>query len=180
MSFRCAGNPAGVQERDATRQYFRRWPRSEEPAQLLRPENQCSTPWGEPNHGPCDKCDGAGTVPYSCASCVERGAEPDCPACHGRVSYTATCPTCEGDGRISRHAREGVSVFSSIEGLYHYLAERGGNGDDCVVLELEGELTDDIDLDADAGALLVRPTRIVRTHPFDDELFESKRGREAA
>lgn len=77
---------------------------------------------------------------------------------------------------VDRDCRDGVSAFPSIEGLYRYLAERGADGDgDCVVLELEGELTGDRDLDADAGALLIRPTRVVATRPFDQDVFEALR-----
>ncbi len=63
--------------------------------------------------------------------------------------------------------RDGVNVFPSIEGLYRFIDEREADGDGCVVLELEGELTHDRDLDPDAGAVLVRPTKIVATHRFD-------------
>lgn len=169
------GHPAAV-SKPRSQHYFRRFPASEDPAQLLRPENQCSTPWGEPEHGPCDKCRGAGTVQYRCRSCLETGASPECPSCGGRARFTDVCPSCEGDGTIDRDWRDGVSVFPNLAGLYRYLAERDAGGDgDCVMLELEGELTGDRDLDADAGALLIRPTRIVARHPFDHERFEARR-----
>lgn len=70
-----------------------------------------------------------------------------------------------------------MSAFPSLEGLYRYLAERGVDGD--FVLELEGELTGDRDLDADAGALLVRPIRIVATRPFDHEASAARRAEQA-
>lgn len=149
------------------RRYFHSWPADDDPAQLLDSENQYSTPWGEPDHGPCDKCEGTGETKYRCRSCIERGALADCPACGGRIEFVGVCPSCEGDGQIDRTKREGVSVFPSIEGLYRYIGERGGDGDGSVVLELEGELTGDRDLDADAGAVLIRPTRVVARHPFD-------------
>jgi len=158
--------PTGV-----TQRYFRQWPADEDPAQLLDPQNQWSTPWGESDHGPCDKCGGDGTARYRCCSCLERGPEPNCPACHGRVEFTDTCPTCDGDATINRTRRPGVSVFPSIEGLYRYLAEQADAEPPDRILELEGELTDDRDLDADTGALLVRPTRIVATHPVDHARF---------
>jgi hypothetical protein len=34
--------------------YFRAWDRDEDPSKLLDPSQQYSTPWGEPDHGPCD------------------------------------------------------------------------------------------------------------------------------
>lgn len=151
--------------------YFRRWSSDEDPKELLRPENQCSTPWGEPDHGPCDKCRGQGTTRYRCRSCLERGAEADCPACGGRIELDDVCPACEGDGRIDRTKRDGVSVFPSLEGLCEYIAEREAGTEGQVAVELEGRLTGDRDLDADAGALLIRPTRVVATHPFDEALL---------
>ncbi len=123
------------------RRYFRRSPAGEDPAHLLQPDNQQSTPWGEPDHGPCDKCRGAGTTRYRCRSCLERGAEPSCPACGGRVEFADVCPACEGDGTIDRTRRDGVSVFPSTEGLHRYVVERGAGTEGYVVVELEGELT---------------------------------------
>jgi DnaJ-class molecular chaperone len=137
---------------------------------LLRPDHQYSTPWGAPDCGPCDKCGGAGITRYACRSCLERGADRDCPACHGSARFTDTCPACEGDGQIDRTTRDGVSVFPSFEGLSRYIAERDAETAGCIVLELEGELTGDVDLDADAGALLIRPTRVVGALPFENAL----------
>jgi hypothetical protein len=147
--------------------YFRRWPADEDPGELLKPENAVSTPWGEPDHGPCDKCAGEGRTRYRCRSCLERGADADCPACGGRIEFVDVCPTCEGSGRIDRTTREGMSVFPSIEGLRRYLHERDAElvGYEAVVLE--GELTGDRDLDADAGAVLIQPTRVVGLSPLE-------------
>src|SRR5436190_2873312 len=149
------------------RSYFRCWPVDEDPAALLRPDRQYSTPWGAPDCGPCDKRQGSGTTAYACRSCLERGADNACPACHGRVEFSGECPVCEGDGQIDRTTRDGVSVFPSFEGLYRYLAEREAETAGYVILELEGELTGDVDLDADAGAVLIRPTRVIGALPFD-------------
>jgi hypothetical protein len=156
--------------------YFRRWSATEDPEQLLEPENQWSTLWGAADHGPCEKCDGRGTVLYRCLSCLERTADSTCPACAGRVEFRDVCPSCEGDGTIDRTRRRGVSVFPAVDGLYRYIAERDAEAEDCVV-ELEGELTGDRDLDADAGAVLIRPTRIVGLHPFDYARFRALRAR---
>jgi hypothetical protein len=137
-----------------------------DPAELLRPENGFSTPWGAPEHGPCDKCRGEGVTHYRCRSCLERGADPQCPACRGRVEFADVCPACEGDGEIDRTTRIGVSVFPSIEGLVRYLSERKVDTAGCHVVALAGELTGDRDLDADAGALLIKPTRVLGEHPL--------------
>ncbi len=165
-----AARPGGPQR------YFRCWPRDRDPRALLRPDEQESTPWGEPEHGPCDKCEGAGTVQYRCRSCLDVAA-PECPACAGRTQFVDVCPTCEGDGQIDRTRRDGVSVFPSTDGLYHYIAERGAGADGQELLELEGDLTGDRDLDADAGALLIRPTRVVGVHPFDGARLATVRQR---
>jgi len=157
--------------------YFRRYDADEDPQELLRPENQRSTPWGDSGEGPCDKCEGRGRVRYECKSCLEAGADTECPACAGRVRFEDVCPACEGDGMIDRTTRDGVSVFPSLIGLLRYLIERDTNLSGVVILELEGELTGDRDLDADAGALLVRPTRILARHPIDQEMVGNLRRR---
>ena len=157
--------------------YFRRWPEDRDPAELLDPENQVSTPWGSADHGPCDKCGGSGESDYECLSCLEGGADDDCPACGGRVRFRDRCPTCEGDGEIDHTEREGVSVFPSRAGLLRYLVEREVDLDGAVILEFEGESTSELDLDADAGAMLVRPTRIVATHSIDGGEVEEVRRR---
>ena len=152
--------------------YYHLWSADQDPAELLLRENQCSTPWDAPDHGPCDKCDGTGATTYRCRSCIAGSARDDCPACGGRIEFEDICPACEGDGEITRTRRNGVSVFPSIEGLYCYMAERDADGAGCVLLELAGRRTADLDLDADAGALLIRPTRVLALHPFDVEHLE--------
>jgi hypothetical protein len=147
--------------------YFRRCPVDADPQGLLEPENQVSTPWGEADHGPCDKCNCTGRVRYRCRSCLELGARHDCPACGGRVEFEDVCPTCEGDGKIDRTKRDGVSVFPSLEGLRRYLVERDVDLSGCDAVVLEGELTGDRDLDADAGALLIRPRRVLGICPLE-------------
>ncbi len=154
------------------RTYFHSCPVGAEPESLLDPANQFTTPWGEPNHGPCDKCAGDGSVRYECKSCLEDGADADCPSCEGRVHFEGVCPPCEGQGVIDRTKRRGIAVFPSRAGLYRYLAERDADVGDRVLVELEGELSEDVDLDADAGALLVHPTRIVAVQPLDAALLD--------
>ncbi len=70
-----------------------------------------------------------------------------------------------------------MSVFPDEEGLYRYMLDRGADFEDCVVVELEGHESEDEDFDADEGALLVIPTRIVDARPVDeDRLREAKAG----
>ncbi len=118
--------------------------------------------------GRCDKCGGEGRTWHECASCEENGADDDCPSCQGELRYRDECPACEGSGTITDAARRGVSVFPDEEGLYRYMLERGADVEGCVVVELEGHQSEDEDFDADEGALLVIPTRIVETRPVDE------------
>ena len=158
--------------------YFHRCAADSDPQKLLEPENQYSTPWGSADHGPCDKCGRSGEVEYRCRSCLERGAEPGCPACGGAVSSQGVGPTCEGNGEITRTKRRGISVFPTLYGLLRYLAERDTElADDDVVVELEGERSDDLDLDADSGAMLVHPARIVAVHEVESERYDEVRRR---
>ena len=95
-----------------------------DPDDLLRPERQFSTPWGDSDDGECDKCSGSGRCHYRCLSCIEKVPSHSCPACGGRVEFEDLCPACEGSGEITRTKRAGVSVFPTAAGLYRYLAER--------------------------------------------------------
>lgn len=146
-----------------------------DPQSLLDPARQFTEPWGGHDHGPCDKCGGEGTALYECRSCLERGAVADCPACQGRVRFRETCPACLGSGEIGHTRRRGVAVFPAREGLYRYLAERDAEVAGKMVVELEGELSEERDLDADTGALLLLPRRLVATQPLDTELIAAIR-----
>jgi hypothetical protein len=118
--------------------------------------------------GRCDKCDGSGETWHECESCKAHGrGRPDCPSCRGEMRYPGECPACEGSGEIDDTSRDGVSVFPEEEGLYRYMVARDADFEGCVVVELEGEPSEDEDFDADEGALLVKPTRIVRTKDVD-------------
>jgi hypothetical protein len=159
------------------RRFFHCCSAEPDPERLLDPDSQLTEPWGCSDHGRCDKCGGAGTTLYECRSCIEAGAASECPACQGRVRYRETCPVCLGDGLIEHTRRRGVAVFPTREGLYRYLAERGARVEGKVVVELEGRLSDERDLDADAGALLVHPERLVEVLPLDTELIAEIRAR---
>jgi len=160
------------------RTFFHCHPAEEDPGVLLDPGEQVTEPWGEPEHGPCDKCEGKGTAVYECFSCLEAGSEPDCPACQGRVRFEQTCPTCQGSGEIHRTQRQGIAVFPTREGLYRYLAwKNDASIEGKVVVELAGKLSDDCDLDADHGALLVFPEELVSVEPLDAEVVRAIRDR---
>ena len=155
--------------------YFRLHPADDDPQELLEPENQVSKPWGGADHGPCDKCGGTGRTTFRCASCSKQ-ADPRCESCHGEVEFEGECPTCRGTGEITESERRGVSVFPDVDGLYRYMVERDSDMADSVVVELEGKQSDDVDFDADEGALLVFPTRIVGATRPDRRRIEQIRG----
>lgn len=159
------------------RTYFRCHSSREDHGELLDPDHQVTEPWGSPDHGRCDKCGGAGTAVYECFSCMEDGSDRDCPVCQGRVRFEQTCPACQGSGEINQTRRHGIAVFPSRAGLYRYLAEKGAEVEDSVVVELEGPVSDDLDLDADEGALLIHPRRVVGVEPLDAEVVRSIRAR---
>jgi hypothetical protein len=125
--------------------YFRLHPEDEAPEELLQPENQVSRPWGGADHGRCEKCGGTGRI---------AGRE---------------CPSCKGTGEVTESERRGVSVFPSADGLYRYMLRRDADMAGSIVVELEGNESDDVDFDADEGALLVFPTRIIHTADLDEE-----------
>ncbi len=87
------------------------------------------------------------------------------------VRWEDACPVCRGSGVIDGDPRHGVSVFPTVEGLYHYMLAKDADLD-CVILELEGERSDDVDFDADQGAQLVIPTFILSCAPVDRGLLE--------
>jgi len=148
-----------------------------DPAELLDSEQHFTEPWGSAGHGRCDKCGGAGQADYRCLSCLERGREPECPACRGRVEFLGACPACEGSGEINRTRRRGIAVFPSREGLYRYLVERDAELGGKVIVEIAGQPSEDLDLDADCGALLVFPEQIREVRPLDLDLAASVRRR---
>ena len=159
------------------RTYFHCCALDDDQQQLLDPSRHFTEPWGSSDHGGCDKCRGLGEVDYACGSCLERGAEPDCPACQGRVEFRGTCPACEGSGRIDRTRRRGLAVFPTREGLYRYLVERDAELEGRAVVELAGTLSPDLDLDADSGSLLLFPERVLESRPLDLEIADSLRRR---
>jgi hypothetical protein len=165
---------------DGTHTYFHCCSAGTDLSRLLDPDRQVAEPWGAHGHGRCDKCGTAGVALYECRSCLERGPRSDCPACQGRVRFRETCPACLGDGHIDHTCRAGIAVFPAREGLYRYLAEKNASVEGKVVVELEGRLSDERDLDADAGALLLLPEHVVEAAPLDRGLIAAIRERLAS
>jgi hypothetical protein len=155
---------------------FRMNPSSEDASRLLRKEGHWTEPWGSSEDSErCDKCEGSGRTGYECWSCLLTGARADCPVCSGKVRWEGECPVCRGSGRVDGSPRHGVSVFPTAEGLYHYMLAKEAEVSECVVVELEAEPADDVDFDADQGAMLVIPTRIIGCAPVDLGLAERVR-----
>ena len=141
--------------------YFRLHPEDEDPQGLLEPENQVSKPWGGVDPGRCEKCGGSGRATFK----------------FGHEEYEGDCPACKGSGEVTDSERRGVSVFPEPDWLYSYMLRRDSDVDGSLIVELEGERSDDVDFDADEGALLVFPTRIIEAAPLDRErIAELKRG----
>lgn len=150
---------------------FRMNPSAEDPARLLSDEGQWTEPWGSSADGAsCDRCDGAGRVSHECWSCRLTGARGSCPVCSGRVRWEATCPVCRGSGRVDGKPRHGVSVFPTVEGLYHYMLVKDADLAECVIVELEAEPAEDVDFDGDQGAMLVIPTEVLGCAGVDRRL----------
>jgi hypothetical protein len=63
-----------------------------------------------------------------------------------------------------------VSVFPTVEGLYRYMLATDADVDDCLIVELDADPADDVDFDADQGAMLVIPRRIMGCASVDQEL----------
>jgi hypothetical protein len=161
--------------------WFRMNTASEDPRELLTEANQWTEPWGSSDDGaPCDKCGGRGRTTHECWSCKLAGARRSCPVCHGTVRWEAECPVCRGDGRVDGRPRHGVSVFPRLEGLYHYMTVKGADLEGCVIVEVEGERSPDVDFDADQGAVLVIPSVILGCRDVDPEFAEQIRARTGA
>jgi hypothetical protein len=145
----------------------------QEPQRLLAEEGRWTEPWGGSEHGTrCGKCGGSGTVAHQCWSCLLTGAAGSCPVCAGKVRWEDRCPVCRGSGETDGEPRYGVSVFPTVEGLYYYMNETEAELEGCLVVELDAEAADDVDFDADQGAMLVIPTRILGCEPVDPDLIE--------
>ena len=152
----------------------------EDPAELLAQENQCTEPWGGSEHGsPCDKCEQLGSTDHRCWSCLLTSPSADCPACAGALRWHDVCPVCRGSGVVDGAPRHGVSTFPKLEGLYHYMLARGTDLEDCLIVALDAHRADDVDFDADEGAVLVIPTGIPQCLSVDEELA-AKVGERAA
>jgi hypothetical protein len=93
------------------------------------------------------------------------------------VKWEEECPVCRGTRRVDGKPRHGVSVFPTLEGLYHYMLANKADLDGCVIVELDAQRAEDVDFDADQGAMLVIPTRIVDCAGVDRGIAADVRAR---
>src|SRR4051794_38116817 len=140
------------------RTYYRLQRPGDDPERLLDPDQQRTEPWGGTVYGRCDKCGGAGHKE------------------HERREGQIECPACEGTGEIDDSERDGVSVFPDLDGLYRYMVSRDADLEDGVLVALEGVPSDDEDFDADEGALLIHPSRIVDVRQLDRDRIRALAG----
>lgn len=78
--------------------------------------------------------------------------------------------TC-GGAREVEDTRYGISVCRDEDDLIDYLATVGADMDDCVLVELKGDYSDDEGHDAHLGEELILPTEIVSVAPVTDEFI---------
>lgn len=125
--------------------YYRVQPASRNVESLLRPGQVSRAMVGQLERL-CDKCNGHGDRYHD--------------------DELVTCTGCKGVGRIE-DVRAGVSVCLDLETLAAYFTSRALNVAGDVLVELEGEESEDEDHDAADGALLIHPTRIVSVTPVE-------------
>ena len=148
-----------------------------DPAELLDSEQHFTEPWGSAGHGRCDKCAAPGRPTIAASPAWSADASRNAlPAGAGSSSSAPALPV-RAAARSNRTRRRGIAVFPSREGLYRYLVERDAELGGKVIVEIAGQPSEDLDLDADCGALLVFPEQIREVRPLDLDLAASVRRR---
>lgn len=115
--------------------------------ELLDPEHWMSCQWG-------------GDQMRDCKGCVD--CDPDNPV--------EKLWQCYGDRQVE-DTRYGISVMADEDALIEYLATVGPDMDNTVLVELDGDYSDDEGHDAHLGEELILPTKIVAVRPVDDEFI---------
>lgn len=122
--------------------YYRVHSGTEPVERLLSPDRWESRVWVGESYRRCEDCGGEG-----------RTYETD-----------EFCEPCRGQGDVE-DVRRGVSCCRSLEALRNYFAGCEANMEGDVVVELEGELSEDEDWDDASGAVLIYPSWIVSVVP---------------
>jgi len=116
-----------------------------DPRALLDPATWTSTTWNETTR-PCD-CDGGFT---------------------GWGDDEAECTACDGTGTLTEAPRRGVSCCRTITELARYMEQAAGDLRGTVLIELGGDVSEDDDFDAPAGAILILPGQVISVIPVAD------------
>lgn len=125
---------------------YRIQPADRDPSLLLQPEHQVSRCWTYTER-PCPECNGEGRFWH--------------------YGEEVTCKACGGEGWVE-DVRHGVSACLTLDDLKAYFLSRGADLEGTVLIEMEAEMAEDEDFDADAGAVLVIPYEIVRVTPIEE------------
>lgn len=92
-----------------------------------------------------------------------------CEDCGGTTEIVARC---YGETLVD-DVRHGVSVCRDEDDLIEYLANVGPDMDNCVLVELDGEYSDDTPHDEEIGEYLILPSEITSVRPVTDEFIEA-------
>jgi hypothetical protein len=142
--------------------FYRIQERGRDPLALLDPESWVSRIWTGYAERECSTCRTTGRVRCSCADVDECESS----GCDGSQS----CDDCRGAGYVEdTERRGGVSCCRTYEELMTYFGRRDAALEDTVLVVLEGAESDIEDFDAEEGAVLVRPARIVKVRDFDPQ-----------
>jgi hypothetical protein len=115
--------------------------------ELLDPANWVSCNWGGDTMRDCNGCE----------DCQEDEAY------RGETHWR-----CYGERELE-DTRYGISVMANEDALIEYLATVGPDMDNCVLVEVEGDYSDEDGHDAHLGELLILPTKVVSIRPVDDD-----------
>lgn len=96
-----------------------------------------------------------------------------CGTCHGQCldRDDVLCEDCRGAGEVE-DVRHGVSAALTVTALYDYFAGRDAELAGCSLVTFDGDFAADDDLDADDGAVLTYPRRIIAVVPLDPRWVE--------
>jgi hypothetical protein len=138
--------------------YYRIQSADRDAAELLNPTHWVSRIWSDQ------------PAEVTCPDCVDGRVHVECPSwCDCGYPHHESYETCHGRGYLHEYERAGgVSCCRTLGELYAYFRGRDADLDGAVVVKLEGEVAEVEDFDAEHGAVLVRPTRIVDVGPLNE------------
>lgn len=134
--------------------YYRIQDANKNPQDLLNPSNWESTVWTGEVYKKCEACNGAGEIVLR-----NEDGKPKSDG-YGDIE-TEPCEICNGDREVKDNTRHGISCCESLQQLENYFETRSADLANVVVVAFEGRESDEEDWDADEGAVLVFPSKIV-------------------